>query len=381
MEKLYTVSKNKTGSGLWLRSWIIAKFRLKLKKVGKTTRPFRYYLNQIPYNYTVELTNKFKGLDLIHRVSKELWMEVHDIVQETVIKTILKKKKCKKAKWLSEEALQITVKRRELKSKGEKERYIHLNAKFQRIARKGKKAFLSDQCKEIEENSRMGKTRDLFKKIRDTKGTFNAKMGTIKDRNGMDLTEAEDIKKRCQEYTEELYRKDLHYPDNQNGVIIYLEPDILECKVKWSLGNITTNKTSGGDGIPVELFRILKDDAVKGLHSICQQIWKTQQWPQDWERSVLIPIPNKGNAKECSNYCTIALISHPSKVILKILQARLQQYVNHELPDIRFGLRKARGTKDKIANICWIIKKVRVPEKHPLPLYWICQSLWLCGSQ
>ena len=159
----------------------------------------------------------------------------------------------------------------------------------------------------------MGKTRDLFKKIRDTKGTFNAKMGTIKDRNGMDLTEAEDIKKRCQEYTEELYRKDLHYPDNQNGVIIYLEPDILECKVKWSLGNITTNKTSGGDGIPVELFRILKDDAVKGLHSICQQIWKTQQWPQDCKMSVFIPIPKKGNDKECSKYHTIALISHTSK--------------------------------------------------------------------
>ena len=151
----------------------------------------------------MELTNRFKGLDLIHRVSKELWIEVHDIVQEAVIKTILKKKKCKKAKYLSEEALQITVKRREVKSKGEKERYTHLNAEFQRIARRDKKAFLRDQCKEIEENNRTGKTRDLFKKIRDTKGTFHAKMGTIKDRNGMDLTEAEDIKKRWQEYTEE----------------------------------------------------------------------------------------------------------------------------------------------------------------------------------
>ena len=144
---------------------------------------------------------------------------------------------------------------------------------------------------------------------------------------------------------------------------------MLECEVKWALESIIANKASGGDGIPVELFQILKDDAVKVLHSIYQQIWKTQQWPQDWERSVFIPIPKKGNAKECSNYCTIALISYPSKVMLKILQARLQQYMNHELPDIRFGLRKARGTKDQIANICWIIKKVRVPEKHPLPLY------------
>ena len=168
-----------------------------------------------------------------------------------------------------------------MKSKGEKERYTHLNAEFQRIARRDKKAFLSGQC--IEENSRMGKTRDLFKKIRDTKGTFQAKMGSIKDRNGMDLTEAEDIKKRWQEYTEELLKKYLHNSDNHEGVITHthLESDILECEVRWALGSITTKKASGGDGIPVELFQIPKDDAVKVLHSLCLQIWKTQQWPQE----------------------------------------------------------------------------------------------------
>ena len=164
-----------------------------MKKVGKTTSPFRYDLNQIPYDYTVEVTNRFKGLDLIDRVPEDLWTEVHDIVQEAMIKTIPKKKKCKKAKWLSEEAFQIALKRREAKVKGEKERYTHLNAEFQRIARRDKKAFLSNQCKEIEENNRMGKTRDLFKKIRDTRGTFHAKMGTIKNRNGIDLTETKDI--------------------------------------------------------------------------------------------------------------------------------------------------------------------------------------------
>ena len=200
-------------------------------------------------------------------------MEVHDIVQEAVIKTISKKKKCKKAKCFFEEALQIAERRREAKGKGEKERYTHLNADFQKIARRDfkKKAF-SNQCKEIEGINRMGRTRDLFKKIRDTKGTFHAKMGIIKDRNGTDLTEAEDIKKRWQEYTEELYKKDLHDPDNHSGVITHLEPDILECQVKWALGSITTNKASEGDGIPVELFQILKDDAVKVLHSICQEI-------------------------------------------------------------------------------------------------------------
>ena len=170
----------------------------------------------------------------------------------------------------------------------------------------------------------MRKTRDLFKKIRDTKGTFHARMGTIKDRNGRDLTEAEDIKKRWQEYTEELYKKDLHDPDNHNDVTTHLEPDILECKVKWALGSITMNKASGGDGIPVELFQILKDDTLKVLHLICQEIWETHQWPQNWNRSVFIPIPKKGNAKECSNHRTIAVISHASKLMLKILQARLK---------------------------------------------------------
>ena len=194
------------------------------------------------------MRNRFKGLDLIDRVPDEVWNEVRDTAQETGIKTIPMEKKCKKAKWLSGEALQIAVKRRE----------------------------------------------------------------------------AEDIMKRWQQYTEELYKKDLHDQDNHDGVITHLEPDILEYEVKWALGCITTNNASGGDGIPVELFQIMEDDAVKVLYSICQQIWKTQQWPQDWKWSVFIPIPKKDNAKECSNYHTIARISHTSKAMLKILQVRLQ---------------------------------------------------------
>ena len=236
------------------------------------------------------------------------------------------------------------MKRREAKSKREKERYKHLNAEFQRIARRDKKAFFSNQCEEMEEKNSMGKTRDLFKKIRDTKGTFHAKMDSIKDKNGMDLTEAEDIKKRWPEYTEELYKKDLHDPDKDDRVITHLE---LECEVKRALESITTNKASGGDGIPVELFQILKDDAVKVLHSICQEICKTQQWPQDWKRSVFISIPKKGNAKECSNYHTIALISHASKVMFIILQARLQQYMNHNFQMFKLVLEKAEEPEIK----------------------------------
>ena len=186
-----------------------------------------------------------------------------------------------------------------------------MNAEFIRIARRDKKAFLRDQCKETEETIEWERLEISSRKL-DTKGTFLAKIGTIKDRNCMDLTEAEDIKKRWQEYTEELYQKNLHDPDDHDGVITQLEADILECEVKWTLRSITINKASGGDGIPVELFQILKDDAVKVLHSICWQIWKTQQWPQDWKRSVFIPIPKKGNVKECSNCCTIHS-SHTAK--------------------------------------------------------------------
>ena len=177
----------------------------------------------------------------------------------------------------------------------------------------------------------------------------------------MDLTEAEDIKKRWQEYTEELSKKDLNGPDNHDGVITHPEPGILECEVKWALGSITMNKASGGDGIPAEVFQNWKDDAV---NSICPQIWKTQQWPQDWKKSVFIPIPKKGTAKECSNYRTIALLSHYSKVILKILQVWLQQYVNWELPDVQARFRKGRRTSDQIANIRWIIVKAREFQKN-----------------
>ncbi|KAF7236900.1 Craniofacial development protein 2 [Varanus komodoensis] len=309
--------------------------KLKLKKVGKCTRPLRYDLNHIPDEYTVEVTNRFKELDLIDRVPEELWTEVCNIVQVVATKTITKKNKCKKAKWLSEDALQLAEERREGKGKGERERYTQLNAEFQRIARRDKNAFLNEQYKDIEENNRIGRTRDLFKKIGDMKGTFHAKMGIIKDQNGRDLTEAEDIKKRWQDYTE-LYKKELNVPDNHNEVVTDLEPDVLLCGVKWALGSLSNSKASGRDSIPTELFKILKDDAVKVLHLICQQIWKTQQWPQDWK----------------------------SKVMLKILQAMLQQYVEQELSEVQAGFRRGRGTRNQIANIRWIMEKAREFQKN-----------------
>ena len=229
-----------------------------------------------------------------------------------------------------------------------------------------KKAFLSDQCKETEENSRMGKTSNLFKKNRNTKGILHAKMGSMKERNSMDLTEAGDIKKRWQEHREKLYKKDLHDPDNQNGVTTHIEPDIVECEVKGALGSITTNTTSGGDGIPVELFQILKDDAVKVWHSICQQFRKLSRGHRTGKGQFSFQSQRKAMPK---NVQTTAQLHSSHTLVLKILQARLQQYMNREFPDDQAGFRKGRGTRDQIANIHWFNEKEIVPEKHPLLLY------------
>ena len=216
----------------------------------------------------------------------------------------------------------------------------------------------------------MRNTRNLFKKIGNIKRTFHARMGMIKDRNGKDLTEAEDMKKQWQEYTEELYSNNLNDLDKHDGVATHLEPDILEYEVTWALRSITNNNASGGDGIPAELFQILKDDAVEVLHSVCQQIWKTQQWPQDQKGSVFIPIPKKGNAKECSNYHTIMLISHASKIMLKILQARLQYYVIKNFQMYKLNLGKAEESKIKLPTSLGSQKKQENSSKHLLLLHY-----------
>ncbi|CAH2324286.1 Hypothetical predicted protein [Pelobates cultripes] len=210
----------------------------------------------------------------------------------------------------------------------------------------------------------MGKSRDLFKEIGDLKVTFHAKMGVIKDKNGRDLTEENRIKKRWQEYTDNLYRKDLNSTDYLNSWSNEMGPEILESEVRWALGCLSDNKAAGVDKIPIELFTILQDDAMRILLALCQQIWKTQQWPKNWKRSVYIPIPKKGNAKECFNYRTIALISHANKVMLKILQARLKQYMDQELPDVQAGFCRGRGTRDQIANVRWIKDKAREFQKN-----------------
>ncbi|KAF7236401.1 hypothetical protein EYD10_16872 [Varanus komodoensis] len=260
------------------------------------------------------------------------WTEVCNIVQEEATKTIPKKKKCKKAKWLPEEALQIAEERREAKGKGERERYTQLNAEFQRIARRDQNAFLNEQCKEMEANNRIGRTRDLFKKIGDMKGTFHAKMGMIKDQNGRDLTEAEEIKKRWQDYTEELYKEDLNIPDNHDGVVTDLEPDILECGVKWALGSLSNNKASGGDSIPAEIQNPKRGCSKSTTLNMLANL-ENSAVATGLEKVSLHSDPKEEQCQRMPNYRTIALISHASKVMLKILQARLQQYVDRELPE------------------------------------------------
>ena len=269
------------------------------------------------------MKNRFKGLDPIDKVPDELWTEVSDIVQETGTKTIPMEKKCKKGNGCLRRPYKSLW--REAKSKGEKERYSHLNAEFQRIARRDKKikAFLSDQCKQIEENNRLGKTRDLFKKVRGTKGTFHAKMGLLKNRDGIDLIEAEVIKKRQQEYTEELYRKDLHDPDNHYSVITHLESDILEYEVKSALESITTNKASGCDEILVELFSNPERWCCENAALNMPANLENSAVATGLEKSSFHSNPKESQCKECLNYHTITLISHASKVMLKILQVRL----------------------------------------------------------
>ena len=302
---------------------LIAEIKIKLKKTGKIIRSTRYDPTNVSHEYTVMVKSRFDGLDLVSRMPEELWTEIRDIIKDEAIKNIPRSKKQKKAKWLSTEALKVAEERRKAKSNGDEIKFSQLDAEFQRIARRDKEKHMSERCKAIEESNRTGRTRDLFKKIGESKGKFKAKWNTVKDKYGNDLTEKEDIKKRWYEHTEELYKKDSSITDTFVGTAAELERDILESEVKWALESITKNKASGVDDIPIELLTVLRDDAVKVMLVLCQQIWRTQQWPKDWKRTIYIPIRKKGSAKDCSNYRTIALIPHASKIILKILQARI----------------------------------------------------------
>ncbi|KHJ39844.1 endonuclease/exonuclease/phosphatase family protein [Trichuris suis] len=318
------VQSTKTRPGAGCRSdreLLIAKFGLKLKTIRKADRPNRYNLENIPHEYGMEVTNKIKGLRLTNRMPEKPWSEVRRIVQEAAMRITPQGNKSKKATWLSQEALHITEERREAKGRGERERFAQLNAVFQRIARRDQIGFSG---RVVEDNNRLNRTRDLYKTIRRMRESFHTKTSKIKYENGRDLTNVEEIKSGWREYFKALYKKDLNAITRHDGTVGDLEPDILESEFIRALRSISNNKAPGHDRIPVELFKILKEDATKVLQSICQQIWKTQQRPFAWTRSIYDPIPKTGDVRECSSYRTVAHISHASKVMLKILQARLQ---------------------------------------------------------
>ncbi|CAF1396827.1 unnamed protein product [Adineta steineri] len=336
---------------------LLAKIQIKLKKTGKVVKQLKYDSANIPHQYTVNIKNRFDGLDLEDRLPEGLWTEIRGIIKEETTKNIPHQKKQKRAKWLSDDTLKVAEERRKEKSNNDRTTFSILNAKFQRMARRDKDIYMNQQCKEIEENNRKGRTRDLFKKVKEIKGNVQAKWSAIQDKHGNDLTEKEAIKKRWQEYTEELYKKDPIITAIYNSAVTEPKLDILESEIKWALDNIAKNKAPRVDEISIALLKVLKDDAAKVMLPLCQKIWRTKQWSKDSKRSIYIPIPKKGSAKDCSNYRTIALISHDSKIILKMIQARIQQYMDRELPDVQAGFRKGRGTRDQIANIRWIMEK------------------------
>ena len=244
------------------------------------------------------------------------------------------------------------------KQEARRQEFARLNAEFQRAARKDKKAEIDRICKEIDESNTKGKPRNMFKIIKQITGTYTPKTGIIRDKAGNELYTEEEIKERWREYTEELYRgDDQNWAAADEEEMLELEPRILESEVRWALQNIAKGKSEGTDGLPIELLQNLQEDSIKTLTALCQEIWSTQQWPTDWKRSIFIPIPKKGKANDCTNYRTIALISHTSKIVLKIIQARLKQYLNRELPEAQAGFRRGRGTRDHIANMRWIMEK------------------------
>ncbi|CAF1550752.1 unnamed protein product [Rotaria magnacalcarata] len=295
---------------------------------------------------------------------EELWQEIRDIINDETkinIPTITKKKK---NNWISSSTLEIAKKRREAKANGNGQVFTKLNADFQRAARKDKEKQIMQECEKVEEYNKKGMTRDLFKKIKYFRGQFIPRNGILTDQNGKHLINGDEIKHKWKQYTEKFYKKEINGTGNLELDNYELEPDILESEVKFAIETLANGKAPGHDGIPIECFKTIKEDAVKILTKLCQQMWKTQKWPQDWKTSLLIPIPKNGNAKDCSNYRTIALISHASKIMLKIIQRRLEPFLEREMPVTQAGFRKGSGTRDQIANLRWLMEKAREYQKE-----------------
>ena len=315
------------------------------------------------------MQNKFAALDFSDKLPDEMWTEMKIIRKNAEESRILKIETKKKSAWLTDAAIDIATQRRELKrKKSTKAEYNQLNNAFQRQARKDKEAYTSKICDEIERDSNAGKTRDLFKKIRDITGKFNPKLGGLKNKSGEDITSQDEVKARWKEYTEALYMKEPTLSSKHDEIAYPQEPAILTSEVQKAIREIKKGKSPGSDDIPIELLSATGEEGLRLMTRLCQEIWDTGDWPQDWKKSVYIPIPKKGDSRVCSNNRTIALISHASKILLKIIQGRLEEHVRREIPDVQAGFSKGRGTRDHIANLRWIMERQR--EYH--------QDLYMC---
>ena len=344
---------------------LMCKFRMKLKKNNQPMLLPRYDLENIPATFKDHVKNRFDALNWIGKEPEELWTNIKEILNDESKKKLKKISKKKKAKWMSNKTLEIAMKRREVKAFKDVTLIKELNKDFQREARMDKEQYYNRICTELEEENRCGRTRSVFQKIREIKKKFQPRIDLINDATGRLITEAAQIKRRWKEYTEDLYKKDKDNAQDTMAEVAYAqEPMIMECEVRSALRSLPRRKATGVDGIATEILLATEEESVKALTRLCQQIWQTTQWPRDWKRSVYIPIPKKGDMKECTNYRTISLISHASKVMLKIIQRRLQPFVERELPDTQAGFRKGRGTRDIIADARWIIEKAREYQKE-----------------
>jgi exonuclease III len=347
---------------------LVSKIKVKLKKSKRNEMTFRYDTQNIPVEYSVTVSNKFACLVTTEREPDELWQEVKEVVQQAAKEHVPKARRKKKSPWLSEAAIEIAGKRRLAKTQANAEEVRKLNGMFQRQARNDKEEHLKRTCTELEQENRMGRSRELFKKVREITGKFTPRIGGIKSEHGKNLAEDLEIKKRWQEYTEELYKRDTDMTEVFSEMEFDREPMVLESEVRKALNEIKNNKAAGSDGMPIELLKAAGDEGIKTLTALCQHIWRTGRWPSDWKKSVYIPIPKKGDARVCANNRTIALISHASKVMLKIIHGRMEQHMEREMPDVQAGFRKKRGTRDQIANVRWIMERAR--EYH--------QDIFLC---
>ena len=342
---------------------LVAKMRVRLKVKKKGHVPIRYDLDNIPDAYAVNVKNRFKALEMEEKDPEQMWTEISGVMKEEANSNIPPRPKRHRTPWLKEETIVIAEKRRAAKAKGDAQAQKNYQAQFQKNARRDKRNYLEAECRKIEGKNQQGKTRDMFRKIMEVTGSFSPRMNVIKNAKGIELIEGEKIKEGWREYVEKLYKRDPTMGCVFAPPQFQPEPPILLEEVRQAIQQLANNKSPGIDDLPIELIKALGAEGENTMLGICQKIWDTLEWPQQWKQSVYIPIPKKGDLKLCTNYRTITLISHASKVLLKIIQKRLEPMMETLLPDVQAGFRKARGTRDHISNVRWIMETCREYKK------------------